>query len=140
MNPDSYESWADEQLLREHELHPERFTRVEWLQRKVDPQDADFAKLIAIVADVFRVRPLAIVSSPRSGPAAEARHLVAALWADRHTLQDTAKRMGVSSHFSIQRSRKKAMKLASKSHGFAEQTAKVVERLKISAPSILGNY
>jgi hypothetical protein len=135
---DSYESWADQQLLIEHELYPERFTRVEWLQRKVDPQDAAFAKLVAIVADVFGVRPLSIMSNPRGGLASEARHVVAALWTDRHTLKDTAKRMGIT-HFAIHRSRKRAQQLATRNPRFSEQVAKVVTRLKIESPDTI-NY
>lgn len=58
-----------------------------------EPADEDFKRLLEIVADVYRCRPDQLVLRPRIHRLTQARHVVAAIWAEAYSMQDAAKRL-----------------------------------------------
>lgn len=67
-----------------------------------DPeQELLFQQLVGIVAQEFRVSPRAVASKLRTQEITRARHLVAAIWSETRTLEETSERCRYSNAASV---------------------------------------
>lgn len=101
-------------------------------------KEQDFALVMETVGRKFQVS-----LDELSGPAteqriADARHVVAAIWATCNTLQDTARRMNRARHYTVQNSRNRVAILAGDDPLFAERVTECLAEIRQKAPWVLG--
>lgn len=106
----------------------------------IHPQDADFQKLLSIVADVYRLKPAELVTRRRTHNITQPRHVVAAIWSEANSLQDTADRLLMWSPATISDARSRVAKLLAHDGLPAARIKEVMRRVATEAPHIVGLY
>lgn len=101
-------------------------------------KEQDFAFVQSVVSSAFQVTLDEISGQATEQRIADARHVVAAIWATCHTLQDTARRMNRSRHYTVQNSRNRVAILAGDDPLFAERVTGCLAEIRAKAPWILG--
>jgi chromosomal replication initiation ATPase DnaA len=101
--------------------------KVNW--KLYDDQEADkFAFLVRIVAEVFSVTPEQILCRSRFARWAVPRQLVATIWSENHSLQETGYRLD-RHHGAIIHARERVRFLIEHKNDFADKVRLVLERL-----------
>lgn len=101
--------------------------RVNW--KLYDDAEADkFAFLVRIVAEVFSVNPEGILSRSRVSRWAVPRQLVATIWSENHSLQETGYRLN-RHHGAVMHARERVRFLIEHKEDFADKVRLVLERL-----------
>jgi hypothetical protein len=109
-----------------------RGVRVNW--KLYDDQEADkFAFLVRIVADVFAVTPEQILCRSRFARWVEPRQLVATIWSENHSLQETGYRLD-RHHGAIIHARERVRFLIEHDDRFADKVRECLQRLVNEAP------
>jgi len=101
--------------------------KVNW--KLYEDTEADkFAFLVRIVAEVFAVTPEQILCRSRFARWVVPRQLVATIWSENHSLQETGYRLD-RHHGAIIHARERVRFLIEHSNGFADKVKLVLERL-----------
>ena len=101
--------------------------KVNW--KLYDDLEADkFAFLVRIVAEVFSVTPEQILCRSRFARWAVPRQLVATIWSENHSLQETGYRLD-RHHGAIIHARERVRFLIEHKNDFADKVRLVLERL-----------
>jgi chromosomal replication initiation ATPase DnaA len=101
--------------------------KVNW--RPYDDVEADkFAFLVNIVCDVFDVPPGMLLSRSRLHCYAVPRQLVATIWSENHSLQDTGYRLD-RHHGAVIHARERIRYLLEHDDDFADKVRETLERL-----------
>jgi len=106
--------------------------KVNW--KLYEDTEADkFSFLVRIVADVFSVTPEQILCRSRFARWVEPRQLVATIWSENHSLQETGYRLD-RHHGAIIHARERVRFLIEHSNGFADKVRECLQRLVNEAP------
>ena len=101
--------------------------KVNW--KLYDDQEADkFAFLVRIVADVFAVTPEQILCRSRFARWVEPRQLVATIWSENHSLQETGYRLD-RHHGAVMHARERVRFLIEHDDRFADKVRECLQRL-----------
>jgi chromosomal replication initiation ATPase DnaA len=101
--------------------------KVNW--KLYDDMEADkFAFLVRIVADVFSVTPEQILCRSRFARWVEPRQLVATIWSENHSLQETGYRLD-RHHGAIIHARERVRFLIEHDDRFADKVRECLQRL-----------
>jgi chromosomal replication initiation ATPase DnaA len=107
--------------------------KVNW--KLYDDQEADkFAFLVRIVAEVFSVTPEQILCRSRFARWVEPRQLVATIWSENHSLQETGYRLD-RHHGAVMHARERVRFLIERNERFADKVREVLARL-INEPAM----
>jgi chromosomal replication initiation ATPase DnaA len=93
-----------------------------------DAEAEKFAFLVRIVAEVFSVNPEAILSRSRLARLAVPRQLIATIWSENHSLQETGYRLD-RHHGAVIHARERVRFLIEHKEDFADKVRLVLERL-----------
>lgn len=104
------------------------------------PIDQDWRQLVAIVADVFRVRPVDLKHPRKTRIISTPRHVLAAIWSDGYTLEDTMRRLRWRSTATVSASRSRVERLLADGGLEADRINEVMRRIAKEIPHILGCY
>ena len=105
-----------------------------------EPADDDFRRLVAIVADVYRCRPEQLIMRPRVHRFTQARHVVAAIWAESYSMQDTAKRMRWWTPATVSTAIHRIDQLLAEDGIPAARIREVMRRVAEEIPHVVGLY
>lgn len=72
-----------------------------------EPEEQDFEVLVDTVCEIMRQDKGLVISKARRHGVTAARNVIAAIWAETHTMQDTARRLRWNSHVHIYHARKR---------------------------------
>jgi len=104
------------------------------------PTDEDFRKLVEIVADVYRVLPREICSKKREHMFTQPRHIVAAIWSEGHSLEDTARRLYYGSSATVLEARARWRRLHAGEGIIKARVDEVTRRVVREIPWVMGIY
>ena len=106
--------------------------KVNW--KLYDDMEADkFSFLVRIVAEVFSVTPEQILCRSRFARWVEPRQLVATIWSENHSLQETGYRLD-RHHGAIIHARERVRFLVEHDDRFADNVRECLQRLINEAP------
>ncbi len=114
-----------------------RFDLMEPEQSGADYELEDWNALVDTVCEVFRKSPKRVVSFLRSHDLTMPRHLIAAIWSETHTLEDTTIRCRWKAHKNVYHARERIAELIdSKEEG--PRIHQVLALLSKRAPWLIG--
>lgn len=131
LNPDEI---LDVHLCRRYRDEPEP------IERHERPIDTDWRELVAIVADVFRVRPGDLTFPCKKRLISTPRHVIAAIWSDAYTMDDTMTRLRWRSTATVSASRSKVERMLVDGGLEADRINEVMRRIAKRIPHIVGHY
>jgi chromosomal replication initiation ATPase DnaA len=105
-------------------------------QTPLTRETMEFNQLMEIVSGIFGVEPEWILSKSRRRDVTCAKNAVAAFWAEKHSLQDTSKRMNWEHHGSVYHARR-AMTAMFKNPKYQEKCQAVLAEIKNKNPDLL---
>ena len=131
LNPDDI---LDAQLCRRYRDEHEP------MERHERPVDRDWRELVAIVADVFRVRPGDLTFPCKRRLISTPRHVIAAIWSDAYTMEDTMARLRWRSTATVSASRTRVERMLADGGIEADRINEVFRRIAQRVPHIIGHY
>jgi chromosomal replication initiation ATPase DnaA len=105
-----------------------------------EPADDDFRRLVEIVADVYRCRPEQLIMRPRVHRLTQARHVVAAIWAESYSMQDAAKRLRWWTPTTVSTAIHRIDRLLAEDGIPAARIREVMRRVAKEIPHVVGLY
>lgn len=100
------------------------------------PDIQDFHRLVEIVAEQFRVDPQQLIDFTKKGAYKTPRHVVAAIYSNWATLQETADLLHYKCHQSVYYSRRRVQDLMNEGR-YSKQLLAIMDKVEEELPLML---